>query len=72
MSPEAMYRRYRAPLDLSVNVLYDKARNAVINDQGIDNLLQGVIDNVKRCERAIPKSRFRKHIKSYWCPSLII
>ena len=70
MSTESMYQRYRAHLYLSLNDLYDRARNAVKNDKGLDNLLQGVIDNVKRCERAIPKSRFRKHIKAYWCPEL--
>ena len=36
MSPKAMYLRYRAPLEFSLNTMYDRASNTAANNQGID------------------------------------
>ena len=42
------------------------------SDTLIDDLMQDIISIIKRHENAFPKSRFKKNIKSYWCPELDI
>ena len=33
----------------------------------MDKLMNEIINTVKIHEKAVPKSRFKKNIKSYWC-----
>ena len=36
----------------------------------MDKLMNEIINTVKIHEKAVPKSRFKKNIKSYWCSEL--
>ena len=47
-----------------------RAGNREPRDENIDSLMQEIIVTIKHHERKVPKSRYRKNIKSYWCPEL--
>ena len=70
LSPEMLYNRYQTPLEQSLRVLISKWETIDHCKGGIDTMMREIIDTIKFHERAIPKSRFRKNIKSYWCQEL--
>ena len=70
MTPEALYNRYRVPLNISLGMTLGRLINVVPGAEDIDSLMQELLDNIREHELVIPKSRFRRHIKSYWCPEL--
>ena len=70
LSPEVRVHRYQAPLDASMGEMLIRFRYVRPSKQLIDDTLQGMIELIKHHEKAIPRSRFRANIKSYWCPEL--
>ena len=70
MSQEDKRFRYTIPLEHSLGILLNSMIRKVPNSEGVDRFMQEIISQIKKHERNVPKSRYRKNIKSYWCPEL--
>ena len=52
--------------------MYEKYSNIDPTAAQIDNLMESIIETLKRYEKVVPKSRYRKNTKTYWCPELTV
>ena len=67
MSPDDIKHRYRRPLEESLRGLLDITE---YSEDRVNLLMTDIITAIKAQETQVPKSRFKRHIKSYWCPEL--
>ena len=63
--------RYQAPLDNSIQGLLAKLRNTRdINENVIDQSFDFLVRSLHQAAREVPKTRYAKHLKPYWCEEL--
>ena len=70
LSQALMLYKYQIPLSVDLEKILGDFSILIPDERNVDNLMDEIIKVLKVHEKVIPKARFRKNIKSYWCPEL--
>ena len=53
-----------------LDAIFNRLHTLSPSENDVDDLMDEIIRVVKVYEKVVPKARYRKNIKSYWCPEL--
>ena len=67
---ESMQRRYRIPLEDAVKELTNQTIGVDPSPGLIDSTIDKLIKLIKTQDKQVPRTRFKKNLKSFWCEEL--
>ena len=70
LSKEDMFNRYTIPVREMLKRLLTKINMAVPSAEETDTILCSLVKILKKGERNIPVSKFKRNLKPYWCQTL--
>ena len=70
LSPRDMFLKYTIPVETKLKRIIEYWEGHDINKHDLDAIIKEVIDILRECEKAIPVTSFKNHLKPYWCPEL--
>ena len=72
LSKQELYERYAVPIKECFYERVDEWNQSEPNPELIDLTLEVLVTSLKKGEEAIPRSKFRKHQRPFWCDQLDI
>ena len=63
-------RVYTMPITKKLNDIFNRASLIDPTEADIDNLLEELVNVLKKAEKVVPKTKFKRNLKPYWCPIL--
>ena len=72
LSQENMKIKYTDPVDYDFKLILDDMTVCEISPTNIDDFLNRIINVLRKAEKAIPVSKFRKNLRPYWCKDLSV
>ena len=70
MDSHAKFMKYEAPLGTSISELLSYISGVVPTPDLIDESVETLIGMIRYHDQQVPRSRFKKNIKSFWCDEL--
>ena len=70
LSRDEMYNSYTNPVSRELEQLHNRVINTPFGINDIDNLVNSITHVLKEGEKPIPRTRYRKNVKPYWCQEL--
>ena len=67
-----MYNRYTYQVTQRVNEILHEYENSNPTPSNLDNLVNQTVEVMRVAEKSVPFSKFRKHLRPYWCADLDI
>ena len=64
--------RYRLPLEAAIRVLIEQTKGTKPFPGLVDDTIEKLINHIRTQDRQVPRSYFKKNIKSFWCEELDI
>ena len=70
ISQANLIQRYQCPIGSDLGNILEQNKRVNPTSVNVDNLVDEVIHVIKTHEKVIPRTKFKKNVKSYWCNEL--
>ena len=70
LTEDILYEKYTKQVDADMRVLLESLHSAPVDVSGIDKILSKVTHVLHNAARNLPRAKYRKHLKPFWCKEL--
>ena len=62
--------KYTQCVDLKMQDIYNTMHQPLLCESDVDDILCEIVKSLHEAASGLPRTRFRKHLKPYWCPEM--